>query len=71
MSPWTEWKPPACPACGADWRRPRSHLVGWSNQREVPCRHWVCRTCDAVTAADDISTAPRSLRRQSGGGPTR
>lgn len=61
--PWVEWKPPACPSCGADWRERGSHLVGWANQRPIPCRTWVCRRCDVVTAKDDLPSAPRRLRQ--------
>ena len=62
MVSWVEWKPQACPACGADWTVPRSHLVGWSNQRPIPCRNFVCLSCDVVTAKDDLPSAPRRLR---------
>lgn len=54
MSRVIEWKPRRCPQCGADWRSSRSHLVGWSNTRAVPCRTWICRQCDTITYRGDL-----------------
>ncbi len=47
MARLVETPPEEC-SNGHQWDRPYSYLVGWDNQREVPCRVYVCRSCDDV-----------------------
>lgn len=39
--------PPECRPDGHLWNQPRTYLVGWDNQRDKPCRVYICRTCEA------------------------
>lgn len=52
MARLVEIPPDGCPN-GHRWNRPNTYLVGWDNQRAIPCRVYFCRTCEQAVYPDD------------------
>ena len=53
-----EVPPGACPNGHPFIVGQRTHLVGWDNQRETPCRVYICRRCDACVWVESIVWRP-------------
>lgn len=53
-----EVPPAACPNGHPFIVGQRTHLVGWDNQRETPCRVYICRRCDACVWVESIVWRP-------------
>ncbi|GGF39270.1 hypothetical protein [Williamsia phyllosphaerae] len=50
MAMLVEWVPDECPN-GHRWSKGK-FLAGWCNTRDVPCRYWICKVCDAAIYND-------------------